>query len=144
MLEADTVRLSARGFDCPAPYPPNRRPPEFLTRGVFRFKAWGIGGTPIESNRVLIRTMRGWIINLHSTDPAQTREEERDQEPAIYLPGSGEPVFEVWFWHAQLARWFVMSKRADPLMQAKGVVYFDPDEVADSLRERIRSLGGVA
>ena len=86
--------------------------------------------------------MRGWIINLHSEDPSATREEDHDQEPVIYLPETGEPVFEVWFWHSTIERWFVMSMNVDAEMMRQGVVYFHPDEIPDSLRAKMAGLGG--
>ena len=62
----------------------------------------------------------------------------------------GDPVFEVWFWHQGLQRWFVMATQADPLRVTAGVVYFmptavDKDPNGDSpLKSLIRSMGGTA
>jgi len=86
--------------------------------------------------------VEGWIINLW--DDSQTREVTREQPPVIYLPDGGEPVFEVWFWHAQVFRWFVMSRSFNVNYQRGGVIYFDPsrDGWKNRLREVVRSLGG--
>lgn len=76
---------------------------------------------------------------LNVSDPAQTREEVRHHEPAFTL-ADGFPVFEAWFWHSDLNRWFVMSKAFDPRMAGAGVVYF---ATLEELRQKIRMLGGV-
>jgi hypothetical protein len=85
--------------------------------------------------------MLGWIINLCST--ADTREEIRQQPPVFYTE-QGEPVYEVWFWHSLLRRWFVMSTVRNEEMEAQGVVYFHPREVPDKLRERMRAMERAA
>jgi hypothetical protein len=81
--------------------------------------------------------MNGWIINLW--DSADCREETRQQPPIFYFT-DGAPCFEVWFWHCDLYRWFVMSYQADPRLEAQGVVYFHPDETPDHLRARFKAL----
>jgi len=84
----------------------------------------------------------GWVINLW--DDSRTEEVDRAQPPVIYLPDTAEPVFEVWFWHAEIRVWFVMSRSFNVHLQRAGVVYFDPnlDGWKDRLREIIRALGG--
>lgn len=81
--------------------------------------------------------MIGWIINLWSA--ADTRTEERHQPP-IFLYDDGQPCFEIWCWHAELARWFCMSLVADPRLEAQGVIYIHPDETPDQLRARFERL----
>lgn len=68
-----------------------------------------------------------------------TREEDRNQDP-VFLLKDGFPVFEVWRYHEELARWFVMAKAYDPAMVAAGVVYYS---TLDELRAAIRALGGT-
>jgi hypothetical protein len=86
--------------------------------------------------------MKGWIINLYSL--AETREVERFQAP-VFFTAQGEAVFEVWFWHALLERWFVMSTESDAELEQQGAVFFHPREVPERLAERVhemeRSLG---
>lgn len=55
-----------------------------------------------------------------------TRQEEREQPPVIWL--DGDPVFEVWFWHSRLRRWFVLSKSYNTHLQLNGVIFFDTQE----------------
>lgn len=77
---------------------------------------------------------RGWIVNLSRDDC--TREVERDHEP-VCVTDDGEPVFEVWYWHAASRRYFVLSRGPhDARMIARGVIYFQPDDVPASLRTR--------
>lgn len=78
----------------------------------------------------------GLICNV--ADSTQDRWEERDQEPCFEV--NGHPVWEVWFWHPLLRRWFCMSHEHDPRMIFQGVVYFRPGEVPDQLRERLEYL----
>lgn len=63
--------------------------------------------------------------------------EVRRQPPLFYV--DDEPVYEVWFWHGELSRWFVMSTTYDAGLFRQGVVYFDS---VDSLKAWIRALGG--
>lgn len=85
---------------------------------------------------------RGWIINVSRADA--DHEVERNHEPAIVLD-DGTLVFEVWFWHQDLRRYFCMTKGpADARMIAQGVVYFHPDEVPDALRTRIEAMSRLA
>ena len=67
----------------------------------------------------------------------QTRQEFRQQPPVFYL--DADAVFEVWFWHSELRRWFVMSKSYNLELQQQGVVYFDT--IADLIRA-VELLGG--
>lgn len=83
--------------------------------------------------------MRGWILNLSRADASY--EVTRDQEPVLDL--DGDPVFEVWFFHAQTKKWFVMSLREDPAMAREGVIYFHPHEVPGGLRARLHALSGA-
>lgn len=77
---------------------------------------------------------RGWIVNLSRDDG--TREVEREHEP-VCTTDDGEPVFEVWFWHAQARRYFVLSRGPhDVRALASGVIYIHPDDVPDALRAR--------
>jgi hypothetical protein len=58
--------------------------------------------------------MLGWILN--ATTPEESLLLDRvDQQPLYY--SEGVPVFEVWFWHRELRKWFVMI--ADPIRLAK-------------------------
>jgi hypothetical protein len=92
--------------------------------------------------------LTGWIINLVSDDPP-TEQVIRSQQPCMHLE-NGQPVFEVWFWHQGLSRWFVMATQSDPARVQYGVVYFmptavDKDQNGDSpLKGLIRHLGGDA
>lgn len=79
---------------------------------------------------------QGWIVNV-SRDDDSTRLEARDQREVFDL--DGEPVFEVWFWHALTRRWWVMSYARDPRLEAQGVVFFSPEDVPERLRERVRT-----
>lgn len=88
----------------------------------------------------------GLIVNV--ADPRHDRLEERTQVPCFYVdepstlfPGKtySVPVYEVWFWHRALKRWFVMSTQGDPAMQAQGVVYFRPNDTT-ALRRSITDL----
>ena len=79
--------------------------------------------------------MNGWIINLWRSDYCQAV--VRQQPPLFYL-ADGDAVFEVWFWHALLQRWFVMS--LGPAMDQSGVVHFRPDDVPLALRDRVFGL----
>lgn len=81
--------------------------------------------------------MNGWIINLW--DAQYCRQEVRQQTPVFYFD-DGDPCFEIWFWHSELHRWFVMSYHRDPAFEAQGVVYFHPDETAEHLRARFQAL----
>ena len=81
--------------------------------------------------------MLGMILNV--SDPDQTRDEVRHQEP-IFTLEDGYPVFEAWYWHPELGRWFVMAKAYDPRMASAGVVYFS---TVEELKQQIRMLGGV-
>jgi hypothetical protein len=85
--------------------------------------------------------MKGWSINIHRPD--DTREVEREQPPVLVLDG-GEIVFEVWFWHARSARWFVMTWQDDPSFAARGIVAFRPTDVPSALRERVAALRSAA
>ncbi len=83
----------------------------------------------------------GWVINLDRSE--ETRQEVRAQPPVFFLD-DGEPVYEVWFWHPLLKRWFVMSLAPVLALEAQGVVYFHPNEVPEALRERVEALERVA
>lgn len=52
----------------------------------------------------------------------------------------GYPVFEVWFWHHLLGRWFCMTNEPNPQLIAQGVVCFRPADVPDRLREQMQYL----
>jgi hypothetical protein len=82
--------------------------------------------------------MNGWIINLW--DSAQCREEVRHGFTPVFHFEDGKPCFEVWFWHCDLYRWFVMSYHRDPRLEEQGVVYFHPDESPGQLRARFARL----
>jgi len=79
----------------------------------------------------------GLIINVSNS--AYDMWVERDQPPAFVLE-DGIPVFEVWFYHKTLHRWFVMSYIFDQRMIDQGVVYFRPGEI-DSLKRQVYELG---
>jgi hypothetical protein len=85
----------------------------------------------------------GLIVNVHddllpADSPWRTREESRFQPPLFHVDDL--PVYEVWFWHSELRRWFCMSKSYNVYLARSGVVYFDTKA---QLIERIRQLGGV-
>jgi len=82
---------------------------------------------------------KGWILNLSRADASY--EVTRDQEPVLDL--DGEPVFEVWFFHASTRKWLVMALREDPAMAREGVIFFHPHEVPSALRARLQSLAVV-
>lgn len=72
--------------------------------------------------------MEGLVLNVHDDrlpdgSPWRTRFEVRHQPPAFVLD-DGFPVYEVWFWHEELRRWFVMSRVYDARLAAAGVVFF--------------------
>lgn len=75
--------------------------------------------------------MEGLILNVHddllpADSPWRTRWEERRQ-PAVFCI-DGVPVYEVWFWHTELRRWFCMSKSYNRQLAYQGVIYFDTKE----------------
>jgi hypothetical protein len=81
---------------------------------------------------------RGWIVNLSRDDC--TREVERDHEP-VCVTDAGEPVFEVWYWHAGTRRYFVLTRGPhDAFMIASGVIYFHPDDAPEVLRTRLEGV----
>lgn len=92
-------------------------------------------------SHITIGVMRGFIGNI--SRPDFSRFEDRDQTP-VFLDADGTPVFEVWFWHADLRLWFVMSHAPDAQMQVHGVVYFNPGELPDQLYRRVRDLESQA
>jgi hypothetical protein len=77
----------------------------------------------------------GWVINLWRTEYCQLV--VRNQTPLFHFT-DGEAVFEVWFWHALLHQWFVMSAGLET--DQPGVVYFRPNDVPKALRERVATL----
>jgi len=79
----------------------------------------------------------GLICNV--ADARWDRWEDRTQEPCFILD-DGIPVYEVWFWHTLLKRWFCMTNNPDPSLYAQGVVCFCPADVPDRLREQMLSL----
>ncbi len=81
-------------------------------------------------------TTRGLVINLH--DANEMREEDRIQEPVLHLP-DGSPVFEVWYWHEPMHRWFVLTKNHEDARwaQANCVAYSSPE----MLRSKLATLG---
>lgn len=82
----------------------------------------------------------GWIVDSSGSN---TRQEWRDQRALFHI--ELDPVWEVWFWHATLRRWFCMSHVVDTGMQAQGVVYFGPDEVPPGLlKQRVSALEQMA
>ncbi len=85
--------------------------------------------------------MRGWSINVHRPD--DTREVDLDQQP-VFVLDDGEVVFEVWFWHAPAARWFVMTWLDDPSLAARGVLCFRPTDVPSVLRARLATMKRAA
>lgn len=70
--------------------------------------------------------VRGMIVN--TADEQRDCWEDRDQVPCFYLD-DGTPIFEVWFWHRGLRRWFCMSTVPNDDMIAQGVVYFWPGDI---------------
>lgn len=50
--------------------------------------------------------------------------EVRHQTPVFVLEPEGCPVYEVWYWHDELRRWFVMSRVYNAQLAATGVVFF--------------------
>ena len=71
-------------------------------------------------------TEQGWIFN--TSDEAHDRLVERDTSryPPAFRLDDGTPIFEVWFWHGRIGRWFVMSNYSDPQLVNQGVIYFQP------------------
>ena len=87
--------------------------------------------------------MEGLILN--ATDPQYNRWVDRQQTPCFYAPdntGAEWPVFEVWFWHSKVKRWFCMATVQDQDQIRHGVVYFWPGDV-DGLRRSIQMIGSV-
>ena len=80
-----------------------------------------------------------WGLILNASDPERTKDDLRYQNP-VFVLDDGYPVFEVWFYHWELQRWFVMSHVTDPALAAAGVVFF---ATLDQLRQQIRQLGGT-
>lgn len=83
--------------------------------------------------------MEGLIVNTANDD--YTRFEDRMQQPCFYAGPDETPVFEVWFWHRGINRWFVMSAQSDPAMVRHGVVYFHPNDI-DGLKRTVKAMGG--
>lgn len=83
----------------------------------------------------------GLICNV--VDERFDRWEDRQQEPCFHLE-DGTPVFEVWYWHKSLRRWFCMTQHPSPELIAQGVVCFRPAEVPDGLRERMTYMEQAA
>ena len=81
--------------------------------------------------------MRGLIINV--SDSTYDQWVERDQPPAFTLE-DGTPIFEVWFYHWKLKRWFVMAYIFDQRLIDQGVVYFRPGDI-EYLKRRMYELG---
>jgi hypothetical protein len=71
--------------------------------------------------------MEGLIVN--TSNAAHNRWEDRDQQPCFYLD-DGTPVFEVWYWHKMLKRWFCMCPVYNQTLIDQGVVFFYPGDVA--------------
>lgn len=68
---------------------------------------------------------KGLVINV--ANPEGDREVERSQEPCVVLD-DGTPVFEVWYWHCDLKRWFVMTNEpGDPSLI--GTIAFRPSQI---------------
>jgi hypothetical protein len=80
---------------------------------------------------------KGLIVNV--SDSRYDCEVERVQPPVLTLE-DGTPVFEVWFYHWVLKRWFVMSYIYDQRMIAQGIVYFQPGNV-EGLKRTMYSMG---
>lgn len=68
----------------------------------------------------------------------RTREEARLQIPVFWLD-DGHPVYEVWFWHATVRRWFCMSHAGPAIHQ--GVGYF---RTVAQLKAQIAYFAGLA
>ena len=89
--------------------------------------------------------MLGLVLNVNEEhlapdSPWRTREEVRHHAPLFWLD-DGFPVFEVWFWSKEHARWFVMSRRYDAQLAALGVVFFDSIEQLRAALGRRRACG---
>lgn len=89
--------------------------------------------------------MLGLILNVSDDllppgSPFRTHEERRHQ-PALFVLDDGFPVFEVWFWHERLERWFCMSHSYDLERHRQGVVYF---RTMDDLKAQLGALEGDA
>lgn len=82
----------------------------------------------------------GLIINV--SKPNHDTWVERNQPPALVLE-DGTPIFEVWFYHWTLHRWFVMSYIFDQSMIDQGVVYFRPGNIP-ALKQAMYELGDYA
>jgi hypothetical protein len=72
---------------------------------------------------------QGLILNYHDDrlppdSPWRTRHEVRHQPPVFVLEDDGYPVYEVWYWHDELSRWFVMSRVYNARLAAMGVIFF--------------------
>ncbi len=80
----------------------------------------------------------GWIVHAHDDG---TRQEWRDQPPVFEV--NGEPIFEVWFWCAELYRWAVMSYVQHPHLAQQGCIYFLPDDTADMIRQRLAAAANA-
>lgn len=89
-------------------------------------------------HRVDSHMAKGWIVNVSRSDG--TLEVDRDQEPVCYA--NGLPVFEIWFWHADLRCYFVMTK--GPLEDAMSTIFFHPDSPPEHLQESIAQLQSAA
>lgn len=81
---------------------------------------------------------RGLLVNV--VDAKHDRYVDRDQVPCFYVD-DGTPVFEVWFWHCILKRWFCMSTVSDPKKIAQGVVYFWPGDI-EGLKRTMEAMTG--
>jgi hypothetical protein len=55
----------------------------------------------------------------------------------------GTPVFEAWFWHRLLRRWFCMSTVHHPALIQQGVVFFQPGDL-DGLKRSMHGLEQAA
>jgi hypothetical protein len=80
------------------------------------------------------------IVNVK--DPQYDRWVDREQAPCFYTD-DGTAVFEVWFWHCLLQRWFCMSTVWPPEQVAAGVVFFWPGDIA-GLRRTMLGLEAQA
>lgn len=85
----------------------------------------------------------GMVLNtsddrLAPDSPWRTREEARYHAPVFVLEG-GYPVWEVWFWFDEAARWFCWTRSYDVSIARQGVVYFDSLE---QLRAQLAHLRG--
>lgn len=83
----------------------------------------------------------GLILNTSSKDHDQWVTRDVGAYPPAFRLDDGTPIFEVWFWHDTLRRWFVMSNYSDPRMTAQGVVYFRPGQHKQALGGAARALG---